>query len=563
MEWDRGLLRDCRQQDAGSLHDWGCAIKANWGDSMSVSRSVILITTGGFLCLLSGCASLDLSGAAALVVVESNSDAPADSSQTLRNEIQPSGAIQLASYEAVETADEEIPPPPATPAVSPPSQKPVAAAQPPEPVPTTVAPAQGPASIPDLDKLLREALKKNRELRKLRNEYQAAAARSRSLGYLPDPRIGTTIFGAPIETAAGSQQAQIAISQALPWFGRLDAEEKQACFEALVVQSEYVAEGLRVLEDIRKAWSRIYVVDRQIEITNANQSLLTTLIDVASTRLAAGEGSPGDVQLATLELAKLEERLLLYRQQRKSIQAELNRLVGNPPATTVVPSAWLPVQFIDLDADAIFEITKESQPTLKTARLRTQATRWGIEVARLQKRPELMLSASYFVTDSNRPASPLLDAGQDPWAIGLQVSLPIGKDKYDAIRDTAAWKHQSAHADEDDLLAKYEAMIPQLVYEADRARATFELYTTTILPQARQTLEVDQESYANGGVEFDRVVQDYRNLLTLELGRYQAIGDLAVANARIQRAAGRDLPEMTKTIPLAGGYEDPEQPEVR
>ena len=42
------------------------------------------------------------------------------------------------------------------------------------------------------------------------------------------------------------------------------------------------------------------------------------------------------------------------------------------------------------------------------------------------------------------------------------------------------------------------------------------------------------------GVEFDRVVRDFRNLVTLELGYHRAIGRLATALARIQQATGSE-----------------------
>tara|TARA_R110000868_G_scaffold250693_3_gene507406 strand:- start:138846 stop:139016 length:171 start_codon:yes stop_codon:yes gene_type:complete len=42
-------------------------------------------------------------------------------------------------------------------------------------------------------------------------------------------------------------------------------------------------------------------------------------------------------------------------------------------------------------------------------------------------------------------------------------------------------------------------------------------------------------------VEFDRVIRDYRNLLTLELGYHSAVGELAVSLAQLSRVAGQDV----------------------
>lgn len=393
----------------------------------------------------------------------------------------------------------------------------------------------------DLNLLIDTALDQNPRLGRLYQEYQAAANRSQYANKLPDPKLGANVFGNPIETAAGSQRANMSLSQAIPWLGRLNAQQQQAFFEAYAIREEYAAERLRVISGIRVGWYRLYVIDRQIETTEANQELLKSLIDVANARIAIGNASQGDVLLGTLELSKLQKRLLTLRRQRRSVEAEVNRLIGRNGETPVSSSRMISVGTIELDSAAIHRVALESQPEIEAARLRTQATRWGIEVARLQRRPEFMLSASYFFTDGNRPASPIVNVGEDPWALGVQVSLPVWQQKYDAMENEAGWKHQAAFNNVADLSDRYDALILDLLAESKRAAETAELYKTTILPQARQTLTADQESFVNGNVEFDRVVQDYRNLLTLELGYHQAVGELAIANARIQQAAGRDL----------------------
>jgi len=392
-----------------------------------------------------------------------------------------------------------------------------------------------------LESLEQTALDQNPRLVRLYHEYQAASARSKYVDKLPDPKLGANVFGNPIETASGSQRANMSLSQTIPWLGKLNAEQQRACMEAFAVRAEYSAERLRVIAGVRTGWYRLYVIDKQIETAEANQELLESLIDVANSRIATGKASQGDVLLGTLELSQLEERLLTYRKQRRSIEAEINRLVGRSASTHIESAIVLNVGVPEYDVATIHQIALNSQPEIEAARLRTQATRWGIEVARLSRRPEFSFSANYFFTDDNRPASSVVDVGQAPWAVGVQVSLPIWRDKYDAMQNEAGWKHQAAHSSVQELSDRYDTLILDLVTEAQRATETARLYRSTILPQARQTLSADQGSYSNGTVEFDRVIRDYRSLLTLELGYQKAIGDLAIANARLQQVAGSEL----------------------
>jgi outer membrane protein TolC len=105
----------------------------------------------------------------------------------------------------------------------------------------------------------------------------------------------------------------------------------------------------------------------------------------------------------------------------------------------------------------------------------------------------------------------------------------------------ASREHCAAHASEDEVALRLDALLRDLWEQARASQQTVELYENTILPQARQTFEADQKSLVNNAVTFDRVIRDYRTLLNLELGYHRALGQLATTLARIRQAIGVDL----------------------
>jgi outer membrane protein TolC len=395
----------------------------------------------------------------------------------------------------------------------------------------------------DLSQLELVALSANPGLRQLQQQVAAAQARSQYADKLPDPTVGANIFAHPIETAAGSQRANMSVMQMLPWLERLDAQTQQACFEAIALQQQLQVQRLKVVGDVRTGWYRLYVLQKQIELTQANQQVLQSLIDVANASVATGKASQGDVLLGTLEYSRLEEQLVTFSQQSESAKAELNRLLGRDVVTPVEVPQTLDVRLPDWSFDMLRQVAWERQPAIAAAHTQTQASRWGIEIARLRRRPDVSLQASWFAIDDNRPASPVVDVGRDAWSVGAQVSIPLWQDKYDAIEREARWKHAAAHASVEDVRLQYDSLLRDLWQQAQSANETAELYQSTILPQARQTLRSDQEAYANGTVEFDRVIRDFRSVLTLEIGYHKAVGQLAMVLARVRQAAGVDLPE--------------------
>jgi len=429
----------------------------------------------------------------------------------------------------------------------------------PEAVPSLPSAAYLPGE--SLEILEQLAISQNPGVVRLQQQYQAAVARSQYADKLPDPKLGANVFGNPIETASGSQRANMNISQTIPWLGRLKAQQQRSCIEAYAILAEYKAERLKVVAGVRTAWYRLYVIAKQVEIAESNKVLLKSLIEIANAKISIGKATQGDVLLGTLELSKLEERLFTYRRQRRGVETELNRLVSRPANTPIAVVDILPVQLPVQSSHEIYQVALSAQPEIEAAQLRTQATRWGVEVARLSRRPEFTLSASYFFTDNNRAPNPLVNVGEDPWAIGAQMSIPIWREKYNAMENEAAWRHQAAHSSVQQLHDRYDAMILDIYTEAKRAVETAQLYQATILPQAKQTLEADQKAYATGSVEFDRVVRDFRNLLTLELGYHQSVGDLAIANARLRQAAGWDIP--LQSHEGAGGVPPSDEKESR
>jgi outer membrane protein TolC len=335
------------------------------------------------------------------------------------------------------------------------------------------------------------------------------------------------------------QLSEVQVMQMIPWLGRLKAEAQRAHIEALVAETQYQAERLRIVGDIRATWAKLYVLGKQIQATEADQSQLESLIKTANARIRTGDAQPGDVLMATLELSSLQEQLLSYRQQVISLSAELNRLVGRDAGVAIVPPATIDAVFPEWNHELLRQTAMGNQPELNAARLRTAATRWGIEVARLRRRPDLTFGIGWVAMDA--PGATMPAAGRDSVTLAVSASIPIWHRKYNAMVTEASREHYAAHATEDEIALQLDALLRDLWEQARASQQTVELYEKSILPQARQTFEADQKSLINNTVTFDRVIRDYRTLLNLELGYHKALGQLATTLARIRQAVGVDL----------------------
>ena len=404
--------------------------------------------------------------------------------------------------------------------------------------PETLAPPQ-PQSQESLADLEAFAITSNPTLRRMQQEAAAEWAKTGYVSKLPDPTVSSMFFTPPMNFEPDRQLAELQVMQMIPWLGRLHAEERRARLEALVAQTQYQAERLRVLGDIRTTWYKLYVLRKQIETTEADQAQLESLITTANARVRTGNAQPGDVLMATLEFSSLQEQLISYRQQVAAAAAELNRLVGRDASVPVTAPAEIDAELPNWNYELLREVAMGTQPELNAARLRTAATRWGIEVARLKRRPDLTFGVGWVVMDAPGATEP--DAGKDSLTLGVTTSVPIWHGKYNAMVSEASREHYAAHASEDEIALRLDAQLRDLWEMARASQETVELYEKSILPQARQTFDADQKSLINNTVTFDRVIRDYRALLSLELGYHRALGQLATSLARIRQTVGVDV----------------------
>jgi outer membrane protein TolC len=396
-----------------------------------------------------------------------------------------------------------------------------------------------PQSQESLGELEAWAIVNNPTLRRMQQEAAAEWAKTGYVSKLPDPTVSSMFFTPPMNFEPDRQVAELQVMQMIPWLGRLEAEARRAHMEALVAETQYQAERLRVIGDIRATWFKLYVLGKQIETTEADKAQLESLITTANARVRTGDAQPGDVLMATLELSSLQEQLISYRQQVAASMAELNRIAGRDASVSIELPRKIAVDMPAWDHELLRQTAMERQPELNAARLRTAATRWGIEVARLKRRPDLTFGVGWIVMDA--PGAMASDAGRDSLTLGVTASVPIWHSKYDAMTSEASREHYAAHASEDEVALRLDALLRDLWEMALASQQTVDLYHNSILPQARQTFEADQKSLVNNAVTFDRVIRDYRTLLNLELGYHRALGQLATTLARIRQAIGVDL----------------------
>ena len=137
-----------------------------------------------------------------------------------------------------------------------------------------------------LRELILHALDKNPDINAAEDIARAKAERIPQVTALPDPILSTKTLPEPVRTAEGDNYFILGVTQKLPVPEKLDTKGRVALEETRISLERLQQTRLRVIADVKRAYFQLYVLDKSIEITRANQDLLRGLIDVARSQVA-------------------------------------------------------------------------------------------------------------------------------------------------------------------------------------------------------------------------------------------------------------------------------------
>lgn len=424
--------------------------------------------------------------------------------------------------------------------------------------PAVQATATQPAAMTAADRLrgyIILALENNPDVRQAEDRARAKAERIAQATGLPDPMLMTRTLPEPVRTAEGDNYFMLAVSQKLPVPEKLDRAGRIALEETRMAIAEWERTRLRVIADVKRAYFRIYIIDRTIAITQDNQNVLRGLIDAVRGQVAAGARRQEDALRAQLELSNLQSRLIELRQQRIASEAMLNTLLNRKPTTPVPSPEPVDIRDVEADVERLFARAVERNPELDRLNRQIDRDRQAVELARLAWWPDFTLGFEWMQMEprdafrpppnpmtGQRPAvSKMSEEGTDNWAITFGFNLPIWFDKVEAgIREARAKLAASMHeyvAGKNRIYFRIQDALANV--QAQRQLA--ELFETTIVPQARQTYEVSQSGYMAGRTDFQYVIDNWQKWIAFTIQYHRAIGELERSIADLEEAIGMSL----------------------
>ncbi|WP_434649549.1 TolC family protein [Pseudomonas sp. D1-2] len=363
-------------------------------------------------------------------------------------------------------------------------------------------------------------------------KIRAANSAAIPAGELPDPKLLVGIqnypIGGPDRWSIDQDfmtMQMVGVSQEMPNSAKRKARIEVADAAIDRAAAERQVERLKVRQATALAWISSYSVERKDALFQDFYRENRLLADTVRAQIAGGRAQPADAVTPRQEAAQLEERQDDLIRQRAQARAALKRWIG--PAANDKPLGSLPEWPVEAsgyshkvqhhpELAAFAPMTREAQARVREAEAEKRSD-WSWEVDYQHRGREFgdMVSVQF---SWDLPLFP--DSRQNPKIAAKHAEL----NQLEAEREVLSREHTQQLEDQ---VADYE-----------RLNRAVHRSQSSLLPLAKEKVELTMASYRAGRGDLNSVVAARRELIEARLRQIDVEEQRALTSARLYFAYG-------------------------
>ena len=393
--------------------------------------------------------------------------------------------------------------------------------------------------VENLNQLIDEAISNNPQIKAFFNNWKSEEFKITQVRHLPDPTARVGFFGESVETRVGPQEQKFGASLKIPFPPKLKHKGESQTKTAEISKEEFEAVKREIIKSLKFVYYDIFWVDKAIQITREEKAILGSLESVARRRYETNLTHQQDVVKAQVEISKLIDKLLILRENRKSLVSRINSILNRPRNTPFGSTGNVRPKIFTLNLSQLSEMAGDTRQELKGANLAIARAEHEKSLAKLAYVPDFTFGFDYTWVGKGHTMAP--DDGKDAWIGTVSINVPIwfGKIKAKINEKSAALEARKRNYQDVKNSVAYE--VEDLYYKIVSYRDVIDLYSSALIPQTEQSFEAARIAYEAGQVDFLNWLDSERTLLQTRLSYYKAVVDYQKSIAFLERAVGSDL----------------------
>jgi cobalt-zinc-cadmium efflux system outer membrane protein len=380
-----------------------------------------------------------------------------------------------------------------------------------QPLPGELTPTAELPSPRTLTDFVQLAERSHPQLVAARAAIEAARGQAVQARLYPNPVLG----GASPQIAGPESQWSGFVTQDLVTAGKLRLSQQAALRKVQQAEYDLIRARFDVLRDVRQTYYALLVSQRRVEIYQLLFDIAKRSYDIGMALAEAGEGTKADVLFWSIERDRAEVRLINSSVYIETGRRQLAAAIGLPRADVGAIEADLFQKIPWFDLKTLQEEIVRANAKPRAAEAKIAQAQWALERAVVQPIPNLNVLGGY-----QRQVGPAQEQG----VVQVLMQVPIFDRNQGNIR-TARADIASSRADLHMIELDLATQAAQAVASYRVAQRQADWYEQSILPKARETLELTQQLYARGEVTFLSLLQAQKILTETELAFVEAQAD--------------------------------------
>ncbi|MDD2274120.1 MAG: TolC family protein [Desulfuromonadaceae bacterium] len=403
----------------------------------------------------------------------------------------------------------------------------------------------------DLPTLVKTALANNPELKSSQSRWRMFANKAEQAASLEDPmlmfKLQNLLAREPLSLGGKDPTTAkvIGISQQLPFWGKRGLKQEVAQYEAESYKWAIEERKLELTRMVKETYYQLWAVDKSLDVVAKNIKILADFVAIAELKYSVGQGVQQDIYKAGLEKSKMLDMQISLRQQRKSLEANLNYLLYRPGNTPVGTIADFTLPDVAQTSEQLNETALERRPQIKSLASLSNKGQASHRLAQKEFYPDFNLSFEYMFREAA-----MSDPGYNMFTVGVTFNLPFQQQRRRAMLAESTSETNMATEELNGLKSSISFSINDLLAKMERRRKLVELYKGGIIPQAEQSLESAVISYRVNKVDFLTLLDGRITLFNYERELYDSQAEYMMRLAQLEAAVGADLAPMPALPPL-------------
>ncbi|MBI5573047.1 MAG: TolC family protein [Elusimicrobia bacterium] len=384
-----------------------------------------------------------------------------------------------------------------------------------------------------LEEVVKQARENNPEIIAMRKKWDAAKSRIWQEKTWENPQLFIDWQKIPKNDfdLNNAEEKMFGISQMVPFPGKLSIKGKIAKYNAEIAEIDYKNTELKVLSDLKSAYAMYFYINKSIETYKQISDYMQNFSKVAESKYVVGKASQGDVLRTQVEAVKMSNMVITMEQEKETVKAELNSLIGKNADEIIGEPEELSPKYIKNNWDEIKKLVISNNPEIRQQNASVSKNKWLKKMAYTEFLPDFDLTY-------RRRKMEMGNDSQD-FMLGFTVPLWFWKPALGVKEMSDELKMAESESKNTELMAVYEAK--EFFVKLKTAGRFIELYRTSVLPPAEQSLKVTESAYRSDKEDFLNLLDSVRTLLDFRLEYYKYIAQYHQNLAMLEKITGVEL----------------------